>query len=172
MAGSLPEGVCIREARPGDEALLLALIRELAAYERLADEVSATPELLTRHVLDGQGGATALIAELAGEPVGFALFFRNFSTFLGKPGLYLEDLYVRESARGQGVGRALLAHVAGIARAGDYGRLEWSVLDWNEPAIAFYQSLGAQPMSEWTVYRLSEAGRVPELAERTGDIGR
>lgn len=110
--------------------------------------------------------AEAVIAELDAEPVGFALFFRNFSTFVGKPGLYLEDLYVRSSARGQGVGRALLDHLSGIAHERGYGRMEWSVLDWNRPAINFYESLGARPMADWTIYRLSENGAVPDLRLR------
>jgi len=156
----------LRTARPGDEGLLLGLIRELAEYERLADAVVATPELLAEHLFGDNPVAEAVIAELAGEAVGFALFFRNFSTFVGKPGLYLEDLYVRESARGQGVGRVLLEHLAGIAHERGYGRMEWSVLDWNQPAIDFYESLGARPMSEWTVYRLSEHGEVPELQKQ------
>ena len=153
----------LRAARPGDESLILGLIRELAEYERLAHEVSATPELLAEHLFGEQAVAEAVIAERDGVAVGFALFFRNFSTFLGKPGLYLEDLYVRESQRGQGIGRALLAHVAAIARQRGYGRMEWSVLDWNRPAIDFYESLGARAMSDWTVYRLSEDGEVPAL---------
>lgn len=156
----------LRSARPGDETLLLGLIRELADYERLSHEVSATPELLAQWLFSEAAVAEAVVAELAGEAVGFALFFRNFSTFLGKPGVYLEDLYVRESARGQGLGRALLDHVAGIARARGYGRMEWSVLDWNRPAIDFYESIGARPMSEWLVYRLSADGKVPELAKK------
>ena len=153
----------LRAARPGDESLILGLIRELAEYERLAHEVSATPELLAEYLFGEHAVAEAVIAEQHGVAIGFALFFRNFSTFLGKPGLYLEDLYVRESARGQGIGRALLEHVADIARRRGYGRMEWSVLDWNRPAIDFYESLGARAMSEWTVYRFSKAGEVPAL---------
>ena len=151
----------LRAARPGDESLLLGLIRELAEYERLVHEVSATPELLAEHLFGEHATAEAVIAETKGQALGFALFFRNFSTFLGKPGLYLEDLFVRESARGQGIGRALLEHVAAIARERGYGRMEWSVLDWNRPAIEFYEAIGARPMSDWTVYRLSRAGKVP-----------
>ncbi|MEE4295351.1 MAG: GNAT family N-acetyltransferase [Wenzhouxiangella sp.] len=155
----------LRVAEPGDEACLLALIRELADYERLADEVSASPALLAAHLFGENAVAEAVLAEVEGEPVGFALFFRNFSTFLGRPGLYLEDLYVRESHRGQGIGRALLAHLAALARKRGYGRMEWSVLDWNQPAIDFYESLGAKAMSEWTVYRLSDSGQVPDVAK-------
>lgn len=160
--------VAIRPARPGDEAAILGLIRELADYERLAQEVTATPALLAEHLFGASAVAEALLAERDGEAVGFALFFRNFSTFLGRPGLYLEDLYVRESCRGQGIGRALLAQLADLARARGYGRMEWSVLNWNQPAIEFYQSLGAEPMSEWTVYRLSRDGQVPELPAAAG----
>jgi GNAT superfamily N-acetyltransferase len=157
------EGLNLRTAEHGDEPVILALIRELADYERLSHEVSATPELLAEHLFGENAVAEAVLAEIGGQTVGFALFFRNFSTFLGRPGLYLEDLYVRESARGQGIGRALLGHLAALARERGYGRMEWSVLDWNQPAIDFYESLGARAMSEWTVYRLSESGLVPEL---------
>ncbi|RFF27727.1 MULTISPECIES: GNAT family N-acetyltransferase [unclassified Wenzhouxiangella] len=146
----------IRAARHGDELLLLDLIRELAVYEELADEVEATPDDLAESLFGAGAVAEAVIAEWDGEPVGFALFFRNFSTFVGRPGLYLEDLFVQEPHRGKGIGKALLLHLAGIARARNYGRMEWSVLDWNKPAIDFYHSLGAKPMSEWTVFRLDE----------------
>lgn len=144
----------IRPAQSGDEVQLLALIHELAVYERLADEVVATPDLLGQSLFGEQAVAEAVLVECSGEIVGFALFFRNFSTFVGRPGLYLEDLYVRESHRGRGIGKALLLHLAGIARERGYGRMEWSVLDWNQPAIDFYRSLGACPMEEWTVFRL------------------
>ncbi|TVS09661.1 MAG: GNAT family N-acetyltransferase [Wenzhouxiangella sp.] len=157
--------VDLRSARPGDETQILDLIRELAEYERLAHEVTATPELLAEHLFGDGAVAEAVIAEREGEALGFALFFRNFSTFLGRPGLYLEDLYVREPHRGQGIGRALLGHVADLARERGYGRMEWSVLDWNQPAIDFYRSLGAEAMSEWIVYRLSRDGQVPLLPE-------
>ena len=144
----------LRPPRPGDEALLLGLIRELADYERLAHEVEASISDLESALFGKAAVAEAVIAEWDGDPVGFALFFRNFSTFVGRPGLYLEDLYVRESHRGRGIGKALLLHLAGIARDRGYGRMEWSVLDWNQPAIDFYRSLGAIPMSDWTVFRL------------------
>jgi len=146
----------IRPARRGDEALVLALIRELADYEKLAHEVEASPELLARSLFSDEAVAECVIAEWVGEPVGFALFFRNFSTFVGRPGLYLEDLYVRASHRGRGIGKRLLLHLAGIARERGYGRMEWSVLDWNRPAIDFYRGLGARPLSDWTVFRLDE----------------
>ncbi len=160
--------VNIRQAKPGDEACILGLIRELAEYERLADEVTATPALLAEHLFGDNAVAEALLAERDGQAAGFALFFRNFSTFLGRPGLYLEDLYVRESCRGEGIGRALLGRLADLARERGCGRMEWSVLDWNRSAIAFYESLGAEAMSEWTVYRLSRDGRVPELPAPAG----
>ncbi|QOC23432.1 GNAT family N-acetyltransferase [Wenzhouxiangella sp. AB-CW3] len=152
----MSQTLVIRRAVPGDELLLLQLIRELAEYERLADEVEATPALLTESLFGEQAVAEGALAEWDGEVAGFALFFRNFSTFVGKPGLYLEDLYVREAFRGLGIGKALLLHLAGIARERGYGRMEWSVLDWNQPAIDFYKSLGARPMDEWTVFRLDE----------------
>jgi GNAT superfamily N-acetyltransferase len=144
----------IRPVRPGEEGRLLELIRELAVYEKLADEVVATPELLADALFGAQAVAEAVLAEWEGEVVGFALWFRNFSTFVGRPGLYLEDLYVRESHRGRGIGKALLLHLAAIARERGYGRMEWSVLDWNRPAIDFYRALGAVPMDDWTVFRL------------------
>ena len=150
MAG--PE---IRAATEEDVPLLLSLIRELAEYERLSHEVVATEETLRDALLGGRQVAETLLAYLGAEPVGFALFFHNFSTFLGRPGIYLEDLYVRPACRGAGVGRALLVHIAGLARDRNCGRLEWSVLDWNEPAIGFYESIGASPVSGWTVYRVT-----------------
>lgn len=153
----------IRQAKPGDEPCILGLIRELAEYERLTHEVKATPALLAEHLFGENALAEAMLAEQDGQAVGFALFFRNFSTFLGRPGLYLEDLYVREDCRGQGIGRTLLGHLAALARERGYGRMEWSVLDWNQSAIDFYESLGAEAMSEWTVYRLSRDGDVPDL---------
>ena len=146
----------LRTARPGDELLLLDLIRELAEYERLSHEVEATPGDISESLFGGGAVAEAVIAEWEGRAVGFALFFRNFSTFVGRPGLYLEDLYVRDDHRGKGIGKALLLHLAGIARDRNYGRMEWSVLDWNEPAIEFYRKLGARPMEEWTVFRLDQ----------------
>lgn len=154
---SMDKESTIRAAVPGDEHLLLELIRELAVYERLADEVEATPDVLAGSLFGEHAAAEAVIAECQGEPAGFALFFTNFSTFVGRPGLYLEDLYVREAFRGRGIGKGLLLHLAGIARERNYGRMEWSVLDWNKPAIDFYRSLGARSMDEWTVFRLDES---------------
>ncbi len=155
----------IRAATEDDVPLILSLIKELAEYERLSHEVVATEGSL-RHWLFGERRvAEVLIGHHGGEPVGFALFFHNFSTFLGKPGIYLEDLYVRPEFRGAGIGRALLIHLAKLARERGCGRLEWWVLDWNEPAITFYKSLGALPMEDWTVYRLTGEA-LDELAAR------
>jgi len=155
--------LAIRPARPGDEQLLLELIHELAVYEKAPDEAIATPELIHQALFGQHPTAEAVIAQWQGAPAGFALFFHNFSTWLGRSGLYLEDLFVREDMRGNGIGKALLLHLAGIARERDCGRMEWSVLDWNRPAIEFYESLGAKPQSEWTVYRL-DADALMKLA--------
>lgn len=157
--------VSIREAKPGDESVVLGFIKELAEYERLAHEVTATPEYLTRTLFADNPKVFALIAERDSAPVGFALYFFNYSTFLGKHGLYLEDLYVRESERGRGVGQALLARLAAIAKTKDCGRMEWWVLDWNKDAIAFYESIGAEAMDEWTVFRLTGKA-LQDLADR------
>jgi len=146
--------ITIRTAAPQDVALILDLIRELALYEREPDAVVAT-EAMLHDALFERRVAESLIAELDGRPVGFALFFHNFSTWTGKPGIYLEDLYVTPDARGSGAGKALLRHLAGIALDRDCGRFEWAVLDWNTPAIDFYRAMGAQPMDEWTVQRVS-----------------
>jgi len=148
----------IRDAAAADAPLLMTLIRELAEYERMLDEVEADEASLARHLFGPGPSAHAVIAETDGTPVGFALYFYNFSTFVGKPGLYLEDLYVRPEHRGQGAGKALLLHLAGKAVAEGCGRMEWSVLDWNAPSIAFYESLGARAMKEWIGYRLDEDG--------------
>ena len=145
----------IRAARGADAALILAFIRELAAYEKLGGEVTATEDLLRKTLFEPDATAGTLIAEDDGQPAGFALFFHNYSTFLARPGIYLEDLFVRPEFRGRGIGRALLAHIARLARERNCGRVEWSVLDWNEPAIRFYRSLGAVPMDQWTVFRLT-----------------
>ncbi|MCG3181797.1 MAG: hypothetical protein BIFFINMI_04206 [Phycisphaerae bacterium] len=147
--------IAVRPATPDDVPLVLAFIRELGKYEKLAHEVVATEELLAEHLFGPQPRAEALIAEWAGLPVGFALFFHNFSTFLGRPGLYLEDLFVRPSHRGRGVGRAMLRELARLAVQRRCGRMEWWVLDWNAPSIEFYRRLGAGPMSDWTVWRLT-----------------
>ena len=139
-----------------DTPLILSFIRALAAYEQMADQVIATEELLAEQLFD-RGNAEVLFALEDGKEVGFALFFHNFSTFLGRAGLYLEDLYVLPEHRGKGYGKALLRQLARIARERGYGRMEWWCLDWNRPSIDFYLSLGAEPMRDWTVYRLSGA---------------
>ena len=139
-----------------DTPLILSFIRALAAYEQMADQVIATEELLAEQLFD-RGNAEVLFALEDGKEVGFALFFHNFSTFLGRAGLYLEDLYVLPEHRGRGYGKALLRQLARIARERGYGRMEWWCLDWNRPSIDFYRSLGAEPMRDWTVYRLSGA---------------
>ncbi len=147
--------MAIREARPEDVPEILSMIRELADYERAPDAVVATEELLHSALFCDAPAVFALMAEEDGSPVGFALWFRNFSTWLGRHGVYLEDLYVRPDHRGNGHGKALLAALARICIERDYGRLEWWVLDWNEPALAFYRSIGAVPMDEWTVHRVT-----------------
>jgi GNAT superfamily N-acetyltransferase len=146
----------VREASEGDVPLILTFIRELADYEKLSHEVVATEEGLRESLFAGRRYAEVLIAEHDGAPAGFALFFHNFSTFLGKPGIYLEDLYVRPELRGSGIGRQLLVKLAHLALQRGCGRLEWSVLDWNEPSIGFYRQLGAVAMDDWTVYRVSD----------------
>lgn len=156
----------IRSANAQDVPLILAFIRDLAEYERLSHEVVATEEKLHRTLFGERRFAESIIASLDGEPVGFALFFHNYSTFLGQPGIYLEDLYVRPAARGRGVGEKLLAHLARLAIDRGCGRLEWWVLDWNEPALAFYRKLGAVPMDEWTVQRVTGSA-LEALARRT-----
>ncbi len=145
----------IREGFKGDEGIILEFICELAAYEKLAHEVEATADNLRATLFTDTPKAFALIAEWDGEPCGFALYFFNYSTFLGRYGIYLEDLFVRERYRANGIGKALLARLAAIAKENKCGRLEWSVLDWNTQAIKFYKSLGAESMDEWTVHRLT-----------------
>lgn len=145
----------IHPATEEDVPLLLRFVKELAEYENLSHEVSATEEVLKESLFGGRRMAEALLAYLGDEPVGFALFFHNFSTFLGRPGIYLEDLYVRPEFRGSGIGRTLLAHLAKLAKERGCGRLEWWVLDWNEPSIGFYKSLGAVAMDDWTAYRVT-----------------
>jgi GNAT superfamily N-acetyltransferase len=145
-------------ATPADVPVLLDLIRGLATYEKLSHEVSATPEGLHAALFGPRPAAEAILARRADPvavPVGFAVFFHNFSTFLGRPGIYLEDLFVLPEHRGKGIGKALLLHIAALAQERGCGRLEWAVLDWNFPAIEFYHALGARPMDEWTVFRLT-----------------
>jgi GNAT superfamily N-acetyltransferase len=144
----------IRAAAPGDAPLIHGLIRELAEYERLADQVVGTEADIDRHLFGERPAAEAVVAELDGEPAGFALFFTTFSTFLSRPGIWLEDVFVRPEHRRAGIGRALVEHLAAIAIDRGCGRLEWSALDWNEPALAFYRELGARPLQDWIVHRL------------------
>jgi GNAT superfamily N-acetyltransferase len=147
----------LRPATVADVPQILTFIRALADYERLLHEVVATEDGLRAALFGPRPYAEVVLAEDAGVPVGFALFFHTFSTFLGQPGLYLEDLFVMPEVRGRGVGRALLAHLARVALERGCGRVEWAVLDWNAPAIRFYDSLGARPNEQWTVYRLTGA---------------
>jgi GNAT superfamily N-acetyltransferase len=148
-------GVRLRFARQGDAALVLAFIRELAEYEQLPHEVEANAEMLAETLFGESPDAEVVIAEVDGAPAGFALFFHNYSTFLGRRGLHLEDLFVRPAFRGKGIGRVLMAFLAKLAVKRGCGRFEWSVLDWNRPAIDFYRSLGARAMDEWTGQRVS-----------------
>ncbi len=145
----------IRFAVESDVPLILRFIRDLAEYERLAHKVVATEELLHATLFGPRRYAEVVIAEEGSEPVGFALFFHNYSTFLARPGIYLEDLFVKPETRGKGYGRALLARLAALAIERDCGRVEWAVLDWNEPAIEFYRALGAQMMDDWKIFRLT-----------------
>jgi GNAT superfamily N-acetyltransferase len=154
IATQIP-GFTIRFATERDVPLILQFIRGLAEYEKLTHEVTATEELLRQTLFGERHVAEVIIGDSEGEPVGFALFFHNFSTFLGRPGIYLEDLFVKPEMRGRGFGRVLLTYLAKLAKERNCGRVEWSVLDWNEPAIGFYKSLGAVPMDEWTIYRLT-----------------
>jgi GNAT superfamily N-acetyltransferase len=145
----------IRSATPADVPTVSALIRDLAEYEKLGDKVVLDEARLADHLFGPRPYAECLLAEDQGEPVGFALFFHNYSTFLGRPGIYLEDLFVRPAHRGAGHGKALLEAVARTAVERGCGRVDWSVLDWNEPAIGFYRRIGAEPVGGWTVYRLT-----------------
>ncbi|HWE04934.1 MAG TPA: GNAT family N-acetyltransferase [Tepidisphaeraceae bacterium] len=154
----------ILPAIAADVPLILAFIRGIADYEKLSHEVVATEASLLEHLFGPRPMAEVRIARLGDKPAGFALFFHNFSTFLGRPGIYLEDLFVFPEFRGQGIGKALLTEVAKIAAERKCGRFEWSVLNWNEPAIKFYEGLGAKPMSEWTIYRMTE-GTILKLAD-------
>jgi len=153
----VPSACEIRPATRADVPLLLELIGALADYERLRDQVVLDAALLERHLFGERPAAEAAIAEVGGEAVGYALFFSTFSTFLGRPGIWLEDLFVLPERRGGGIGRTLLEHVAQLAVARDCGRLEWSALDWNEPALAFYRGLGARVLPEWHLHRLDGA---------------
>jgi GNAT superfamily N-acetyltransferase len=145
----------IRPATSADAALVLRFIRALAEYEKLSHEVVADEAAISATLFGARPAAEVLIGELDGTPVGFALYFTSYSTFLAKPGLYLEDLFVDPSARGRGVGLALMIELARTCTARGYGRFEWSVLDWNEPSLKFYAALGARPQNEWTVHRIT-----------------
>lgn len=159
-----PNGFSIRAARETDTATILLLIRELAEYERLLHEVTATEPGLRQRLFGPQPVAEVLMAEVDGAVAGFALFFHNFSTFLGKPGIYLEDIFVRPEYRGRGIGTGFFRHLARLALERDCGRLEWAVLNWNEPALAFYRRLGATAMSDWSIQRLTGEG-IARLAQ-------
>jgi len=160
----LPEKFAMRAAKEKDVPVILSFIKELAEYERLSHDVVATEEKLRQTLFGDHPYAEIVLAFYAEQPVGFALFFHNYSTFLARPGIYLEDLYIRPHMRGKGFGKALLKHLAKIATDRQCGRLEWSVLNWNEPAIRFYQSLGARPMDEWTLFRVT-GDALKELAD-------
>jgi GNAT superfamily N-acetyltransferase len=146
----------IRPAREEDAEILVNLVRELAVYEKLEDRARATPDDFRRHLFGPRPAAEAALAEVDGQPVGFALWFTNFSTFRGRPGLYLEDIFVRPEFRGLGIGKALLAGLARLTIERGYGSMRWMVLNWNEPAIGFYRGLGARPVDEWTVYLIDD----------------
>src|SRR5579885_696618 len=160
-----PANIHIAWATEREAPVILDLIRALAEYERLTHTVTATEEQLRRTLFGERPCAEALLASMEGEHVGFAVFFTNYSTFLARPGIYLEDLFVRPHARGKGIGAALLASVARIAVERGCARMEWSVLNWNESSIEFYKKLGAAPMHEWTIYRLAAPG-IEDLASR------
>ena len=156
----------IRPATRADAATIANLVRELADYEKLLHEAKATPEDFLRELESDQPVIHVLIAEWDGKPAGFALYFFNFSTFVGRPGIYLEDLFVSPAMRSHGIGRALLRALARIAQEKNCGRMEWAVLDWNEPALKFYKSLDARPMTEWIVHRLTPV-EIGKLAAET-----
>jgi GNAT superfamily N-acetyltransferase len=152
---SNPNKHALRAAEPRDVSAIVGLIRELADFEHLTHLLRVTPDSLHPHLFGPEPVVECVVGEVDGTVVAFALFFTNFSTFLAKPGLYLEDLYVKPEHRGRGLGRALLEHLGALAVQRDYGRFEWSVLDWNERALDFYKRIGATPLNDWTVQRLS-----------------
>lgn len=158
--------ISLRPAEEQDIGVILEFIKDLADYERLSHEVVATEALLQQNLFGERPVAEAVIAEYDGTPAGFALFFHTFSTFLAKPGIYLEDLFVRPGLRGKGIGKALLRHLAHLAVERGCGRVEWAVLDWNDPAIRFYEKLGAAPLVEWSVYRLAGSALAEFTRER------
>lgn len=149
------EHFIIRAVAPSETTIVYRFIRELAEYEKLEHTITATEEDIHEALFGARPSAEAVLAFWDGTPVGFALYFTSFSTFVGRPGIYLEDIYVQPDYRGKGIGKAVLAYLAQLAKQRRYGRIEWSVLDWNEPAIQFYMNLGAVPMDEWTVFRLT-----------------
>lgn len=159
----------IRPATPTDVPVLFELIQALAEYEKLSHLVTGTVDALHDHLFGAKPYVEAILAEYEGQTVGFALFFSNYSTFLTKPGIYIEDLFVRPEFRRQGIGKGLLTYIAQLAVERDCGRLEWSVLDWNEPAIAFYQRLGAKVLPDWRICRVT-GDALPQLATQTFDI--
>lgn len=161
----------IRHAQPKDTSLILGFIRELAAYEKLDHEVVATEKDIETNLFGAQPKAECILAEHDHRPVGFALYFHNFSTFLGRPGLYLEDLYVKPEYRGRGFGRKLLAYLAKLAVQRGCGRFEWAVLDWNTPAIRFYESLGAKIIHEWKINRVTGAALTKLASEAEAGAG-
>lgn len=150
------DGFKLRFAEEKDVPLILGFITQLAEYEKMLDEVVATEEIL-KESLFVKKAAEVIIGKYKGEPVGFALFFHNFSTFLGRPGIFLEDLFIKPEMRGKGIGKTMLSFLAKLTVERNCGRLEWQCLDWNEPSIAFYKSMGAVPMEDWTVFRLCDA---------------
>ena len=156
--------IAITPATPADVPIIYRFVQLLAEYEKLSHEMVATPEAFKDTLFGDQKYAEVLIARYRGEPAGFALFFHNYSTWLAKPGIYLEDLFVLPELRGKGIGKSLLVELAKLAKHRGCGRIEWSVLDWNEPSIQFYKSLGAVKMKEWNLFRLAEPGIVT-LAE-------
>jgi GNAT superfamily N-acetyltransferase len=160
----MKDNFLIRPGTVADVPVILQLIRDLATYERAPNDVSATEDQLREVLFGERPSAEVAIAFEKDVPVGFAVFFHNFSTWLGRAGIYLEDLFVKPEFRGKGHGRALLVHLAKIAHDRGCGRMEWAVLDWNDPAIQFYRKLGAKPMDEWTVFRLTRDG-IAKLAE-------
>jgi len=167
-ASQAPQKTHIRPATVDDCELILGFIRELAVYEKLEHELVATPQILAKTLFGDKAYAEVLIAEYDRTPVGYALFFHSFSTFHGRPGLYLEDVYVQPAMRGKGIGKLIMSTLAHIALERGCARFEWSVLDWNAPSIAFYRSIGAEPMDGWTVQRVTGKA-LEELAVSRGE---
>jgi GNAT superfamily N-acetyltransferase len=151
---SAEKEIRIRDASVSDVPVIFQFIKDIAEFERLSDDVVATEEVISRTLFGERPAAKVILAEIDDEPVGFAVFFNNFSTFVGRPGMYIEDIFVSEDKRGLGVGEAMMRHLAGLARQEGCGRVEWAVLRWN-PARTFYESLGAEPLDDWVLYRLS-----------------